>query len=237
MNPIFTTLLASALSSYAIPWLTSNGLHLQSGDITTLVNMAGVGLATLAAHWTHRKLAPSSATPPAVVAAIAQQPAAIQAEIAAAVIKPTVPASAVSVLFALALGGAFLMPGCASAPSAQEESTVTVAVDLAAGLAIQQGTQDPAVWKTRATNFKAIALSLQTVNNAGTATLATLAADLQPMVVKLGPADVLAANALVAALQPYLSQYQTTSPNVANTQAHVALILTAVINACTAYGA
>lgn len=137
------------------------------------------------------------------------------------------------------LAAAFLLgfTGCKTAPTATQQSGIAIAVDLAAGFGIQQGSTDPGVWKARATQFKTIATQLKTLNDAGTATLATLAGDLQPLIAKLPPADVLAANTLVAALTPYLNQQLAGNPTVANTQAAVDLILQAVIDACTVYGA
>ena len=137
----------------------------------------------------------------------------------------------------LAAGSMVGLSGCKTAPTQTQQSAISVAVDLATGFAIQQGSNDLTVWKTRATQFKAIATQIEKVNSAGTLTLATLEADLQPLIVKLGPADVLAANALVAALTPYVNQQVTANPTVANTQAAIEVLLDAVITTCTQYGA
>lgn len=126
---------------------------------------------------------------------------------------------------------------CKTLPTVNQQAGITVAIDIAAGFAIQQHDTDQSVWKARAAQYKAIALQLQALNNAGTATLATLQADLEPLIAKLPPADVLAAHALVAAVTPYVQQQISTNPKVANTQAAVAVVLQAVIDACTAYGA
>ena len=127
--------------------------------------------------------------------------------------------------------------GCATVPTQTEQTATAAAVTVATGIAIQQKDTDPQVWQKRAKEIKLIALELQAVNNAGNATLATLAADLQPQIAKLGPADVLAVNALVATLQPVLNQQIANNPKVGNTQVAVANIITAVLTACAAYGA
>lgn len=225
VNPVVTTTLASTLGAAIGLYLEAHGIVGATPAVTFALSI-GSGALTGVAHYLHRRFFPVSATPPGAVAAVAAEAAAAPS----AVVKALLP-----LMLVLSVAGSLV--GCATTPTQNEQTAVTVAVDIAAGYAIQQGTSDPVVWKARAVNFKTIALQLQTVNNGGTATLATLAADLQPMIVKLGPADVLAANALVAALQPYLTEQQTTGSNVANAQAHVALILTAVINACVAYGA
>lgn len=133
--------------------------------------------------------------------------------------------------------GVSVLQGCATAPTAGEQAGIVVAIDVATGLAIQQKDTDAAKWKSRATEYKAIAVELKTVNDAGTATLATLATDLAPLVAKLPPADQLAANALESALIPYLQSQIPGNANVQNAQASVDVILGAVIAACQAYGA
>lgn len=145
------------------------------------------------------------------------------------------------VVKALLLGLLFVGVGsglvaCKTAPTATEQAGISVAVDIATGAAIQNGgTSD--VWKARAVKFKAIAVSVKQVNDAGTATLATLAADLAPQLALLPPADQLAAHALVAAIQPYLDQEVAANPNLATTRATLDTILQAVIDSCSAYGA
>lgn len=133
--------------------------------------------------------------------------------------------------------GASVLQGCASAPTANQQAGIVVSVDVAAGLAIQQKDTDPVKWKARASEYKAIAVELKTVNDAGGATLATLAADLAPLVAKLPPADQLAASALESALIPYLQSQIPGNANVQNAQTTVDVVLTAVISACEAYGA
>lgn len=124
---------------------------------------------------------------------------------------------------------------CKTLPTGSQQAGIAAAVDIAAGLAIQQGSSDPAVWKARAAQFEAAAKALQSVNAAGPTTLQAIMADLQPYIAKLGPADVLAANALVAALTPIIQQQLGTNPTLATTQAEIALILGDVISACAAY--
>lgn len=130
----------------------------------------------------------------------------------------------------------FLITGCKTLPTPTQQAGITVAVDIATGAAIQNGGSSD-VWKSRAVKFKAVAVSVKQVNDAGTATLATLAADLQPQLALLSPADQLAAHALVAALQPYIDNEVAANPDLATTRAALDLILQAVIDSCVAYGA
>lgn len=127
--------------------------------------------------------------------------------------------------------------GCATAPTATESAGISVAVDIATAAAIQNGSNDPSAWKSRAVEYKAIAVKVKAVNDAGTATLATLAADLQPQIAKLPPADQLAANVLVTALTPYLNQELQGNAKLQTAQTAVDVIVQAVIDACTTYGA
>lgn len=149
------------------------------------------------------------------------------------------PPSTVAKILAVLFVGTLLavgLQGCKTLPTTQQQGLITAAVDVATGAAIQHGTTDQAVWKARAAKFKAIAVQLQTVNEAGPMTLATLAADLQPQIAKLGPSDALAANALVAAVTPYIQQQIQTNPSLGNAQAVVGMFLQAVIDACSVYG-
>lgn len=132
--------------------------------------------------------------------------------------------------------GASVLQGCATAPTATQRAGITVAVDIATGAAIQSG-EPQSAWTDRAAKFKAVAVKLKTLNDAGTATLATLAAALAPEIASLPPADQLAAHALVAALQPYLDQQVAASPQVGNALETVDVILQAVIDSCGSYGA
>lgn len=143
-------------------------------------------------------------------------------------------AVAPGVLALCVLGTVGGLSACASGPNATEQTAIAVAVDLATGFAIEQGTNIQSVKVARATNFEAIAKQLQTLNQAGNLTLPTLAADLGPAIAKLPPADQLAANALVAALTPWVNQ-QLSNPKVANAQATIAIFLSAVIQACAVY--
>lgn len=132
-------------------------------------------------------------------------------------------------------GGAMIVSACTTPPTAGQQAGIQVAVDVATGLAIQQKDSDPAVWKARAAQYRAIATQLQTLNSMGTATLATLAADLQPMIGQLPPAEQLAARSLVAALTPYLNAQLRDNPTLATTQAAVGAILAEFILACDTY--
>lgn len=167
---------------------------------------------------------------------------AVAAVTKAAVAAVSAPAKLMLATMALSIVlGASLLQGCATLtrieanPNAQ--TAVTSAVTLATAIAIQQKDTDPAVWQKRAKDIKIIALELKSVNDAGNATLATLAADLQPQIAKLGPGESLAVNSLVLTLQPLLNQQIGTNPNVGTTQVAVGSILTAVLTACAAYGA
>lgn len=135
--------------------------------------------------------------------------------------------------------GTAMLQGCATTPTAGQQAGIVVAVDVATGLAISDRGKvtDLAVQRARASEYKSIAVKVKAVNDAGTATLATLAAALEPEIAKLPPADQLAAHALVAALTPYLQSQIPGNANVQNVQTTVDIILAAVIGACEAYGA
>lgn len=138
----------------------------------------------------------------------------------------------VGVMFTLVVG----LSACKTVPTPTEQAGIVVAVDIATGAAIQEGTA-PAGYAARAAKFKAIAVEVKTVNDAGTATLATLAADIAPQIAKLPPADQLAAHALIAALTPYLNAETSGNPTLQTAQATLDVILQAVIDSCGAYGA
>lgn len=163
--------------------------------------------------------------------------AGIQAAVDAATKALTSAPVKIAAMLLLAVAIPIGLSACKTAPTATQQSQIVLAVDVASGVAIQQRDTDPAKWMARAVSYKAIATELKAVNDAGTATLATLAADLQPLVAKLPPADQLAASALVAALTPYLNQQTQSNPQVANIRATVDVILQAVIDSCDAYGA
>ena len=158
--------------------------------------------------------------------------AGIQAAVAAATqaLKTAAP------VLVLALFVGVGLTGCKTAPTVQESAGITIAVDIATGAAIQNGVQ-PADYKARAAEFKAIAVEVKAVNDAGTATLATLAADIEPLIAKLPPADQLAAHALVAALTPYLNAELQGDNGLKNVQTTLDTVLQAVIDSCGAYGA
>jgi hypothetical protein len=143
----------------------------------------------------------------------------------------------VALTVALTLGAMSQLTACATLPTATQDAAITTTVSIATGFAIQQKDTDAKVWQTRAQQIKLIALELKSVNDSGSASLATLAADLQPQIQKLGPADVLAVNSLVAVLTPLLNQQIQNNPKVGNTQVAVDSILTAVITTCAAFGA
>jgi hypothetical protein len=159
----------------------------------------------------------------------------VSAAVAAAPAKLMLTALMLGATLSLAVG----LTACATAPTAQEQAGVTVAVDVGTGLLISNNGKitDLATQKARAVEYKAIALKVKAVNDAGTATLATLADVLQPEIAKLPPADQLAAAAFVAGLSPILNQGIPGNPNVQNVQTRVDLILAAIIGTCEAYGA
>ncbi len=158
--------------------------------------------------------------------------AGVQAAVAAATQAVKTVAPALVLGLALSVG----LVGCKTAPTAQQSAGITVAVDIATAAAIQNGVQ-PAEYKARAANFKSIAVSVKAVNDAGTATLATLAADLEPQITKLPPPDQIAAHVLVAALKPYLDAELQGNDGLKNVQTTLDVILQAVIDSCAAYGA
>jgi hypothetical protein len=186
---------------------------------------AVAGAVVIASHHSYQAGANSiiTAGANAVASAIAQTPA-----------KLMISAMLLGVVASASLG----LTACATAPTASERGIV-VAVDVATGLALSEGgkVSDLAVLKARAVEYKAIAMKVKAVNDAGTATLATLAAALQPEIAKLPPADQLAAQALIAALTPYLQSQIPGNADVQNIQTTVDLILSNVILACEAYGA
>ncbi len=127
------------------------------------------------------------------------------------------------------------LAGCKTAPTATEQSAVTVAVYIVAGHAIKRDDVVPAIWAARAARYKAAAVMLQTTNDAGDATIATLAADLAPLLDKLNPTDRLAADGLIAALTPYLQAQVDANPEVGYSRERLSTILAALIRACDAY--
>lgn len=165
---------------------------------------------------------------------------AYQSGAASSVVQAVASAPAKLMLAALMVGallGLSTLTACTTLPTATQDAAITTTVSIATGFAIQQKDTDPKVWQTRAQQIKLIALELKQVNDAGTATLATLAADLQPQVAKLGPAEVIAVNGLVAVLTPLLNDQIAHNPKVGNTQVAVDSILAAVLTTCSAYGA
>lgn len=129
------------------------------------------------------------------------------------------------------------LTACKTAPTVKEQSIVAIAINVAAGRAIQRDDAVPAVWKARAEQYKAAAVRLQSVNDAGTATVASLVAEVQPLIEKLGPADQLAARSLLAGLTPYLQEQVNANEDLKNSRERVSYILATFITACEAYGA
>lgn len=127
-----------------------------------------------------------------------------------------------------------LLGACKTVPTANQQTGITLAVELATGAAIEYQITDPGAKKVRAQLFEDGAKAIQKINDAGTLTLPLLAQTLQPLIAKLPPADQLAANTLVLALKPWVDQ-QLTNPAVANTQATIDVFLNAVIAACAIY--
>lgn len=164
---------------------------------------------------------------------------AYQTGAASTVAQTVASAPAKLVLAAMALSvvlGASALQGCTTAPTPTAQAGITVAVDIATAAAIQSGAPAES-YKARAASFKDIAVKVKAVNDAGTATLATLAADIEPLVAKLPPPDQIAAHVLIAALTPYVNVEIQGNPKLQNTQATLDLILQAVIDSCSAYGA
>lgn len=220
--------------SKAWQWFLANGDKLLTGVSTALVAMAATGLIPAGAAWyavitgvlgvVHTVFFPEPAPAGGTVQSQntnTKQGGHARVEILAAV----------AGLAILTLGVAV---SCKTLPTGSQQAGINAAVDIAVGLAVQEG-QPQAAWAPRAAQFEAAAKALATVNAAGPTSLQSLMADLQPYIAKLGPADVLAANALVAALTPIVQAQLGTNPTLANTQAEISLILQDVIAACSAY--
>lgn len=154
---------------------------------------------------------------------------------AAGTVKPGVTTVAKMIPLLLVACTAAMLVACATPPTVSEKSGVTVATYLVTGQAIKQKDSDPAVWSRRASYYKAVALQIQDHNNAGTATLATLAADLEPALAQLPPDQRLAAEALITAFTPYLQEQVNANPVVSYSQERLAVILVALIRTCDAY--
>jgi len=217
MNPIWTTVITSLVSSVLIPalekWL---GVSLPQ-DVQLGLNGALIGAATGAAHYVHQQVQKGGLPPPANGTA-----------------KGYAKLWLLGWIVTLATLVTVILPGCATTPNATEQSAIAVATDLATGYAIEKGLTFQADKVARAARYEAIAKQLQTLNTAGTLTMATLAADLTPLVMQLPPADQLAANALIAALTPWVQQ-QLQNPKVANAQATIGIFLSSVVQACATY--
>lgn len=131
-----------------------------------------------------------------------------------------------------------VIAGCAATPTAKEQVAVAVVVNIAAGRAIQRSDTDTAVWAARATEYKTIAVQIREASKDSNATVATLGLELRALVAKnLGPANQIAANAVIAAVTPYLQQEAADHPNVANVTARLSYMLDQFIMTCDAYGA
>lgn len=144
-----------------------------------------------------------------------------------------------AVVISLLLAGAVLSPlvlvGCKTAPTQSQAAGIAAAVDVAVGAAVQNGSSDSAVWKAKAQRFEDIARQVKSLDSADFTSLAAFANDIQPVLDKLGPADALAAHAVIAALVPFLQQTIAANPTVATTQAAINAVLQDVINACALY--
>lgn len=139
-------------------------------------------------------------------------------------------------IVSMAVMAAGSLVACKTAPSVQQSATVTIATEAAVVAAVQNGSNDAAVWTARAAKYEKIAKELKAVNDSPTgATLATLRADLQPKIAALSPGEALAANAVIAALQPYIDAQVQQNPSVGSTQQAIDVILNAVIAATSAY--
>lgn len=211
--------------------ITRYGAHALSYIVSALTVVAGTNPALLPPGW----------LPYVGLAGVILTGVHGQATGVAPVAKDTLAAAkAVMVLMTCLLVTAVMstaLTACATAPTATEQSATGVAVNIIAGRAIQREDADPGVWKARAAGYKAAAVRLQTVNAGGTATVATLVAELQPLIAKLGPADQNAARILVAALTPYIQEQANANPAVAQTSERLSYILATFIAACEAYGA
>lgn len=129
----------------------------------------------------------------------------------------------------------FGLPGCKTTPTANQQLGLAVLVDAAVGIAVQNGSQDPAVWAERAAKVLSIAKQLQAIDQGEVATLPALTAALGPLIdqAKLAPAERLAANALITALAQVIQQ----NANNASlpTQAAIQIVLADVIMAASVY--
>lgn len=133
-----------------------------------------------------------------------------------------------------ALAGIVSLEGCATTPTGAQSAIVSVVVDAAVGIAVQNGSKDPAVWASRAKTISGIATQLKAVDSGVATTLPLLTAALEPLLVKaaLGPADTLAANALIVALTQVI---QTNIPAGQNASAAIQAVLQDVITATSLY--
>lgn len=119
----------------------------------------------------------------------------------------------------------------------QQVTNIALVVDAATSIAIQQEDTNPAIWKARAVDYKAIAVELASKNSTVPATLATLRADLAPLIAKLPPGEVLAANVFLAVVGPQVDQQLAGDPDVAVVRTDIGIVLQAVIDTCNAFGA
>lgn len=125
-----------------------------------------------------------------------------------------------------------VLAACALTPA--QNAAVSVLVDAAVGVAVQHDTKDPAVMAKRAAQVVSIAGQLKALDGGVIATLPLVTAALQPLLVKanLGPADLLAANVLVAALSQVINAQ--VNPSSGQTAA-IQTILQDVITAASLY--
>lgn len=125
--------------------------------------------------------------------------------------------------------------GCSTTPTLDQRAAVTVVIDAAVGVAVQNGSKDPVRWAARAKQIQSIAKQLQVLAAGDAATLPALTIALQPMLDKLAltPVDQVAANALIAALSQVIQQ--NTGKLDANATQVIAEVLSDVITAASVY--
>lgn len=98
--------------------------------------------------------------------------------------------------------------GCATPPTEAQQTGITVIVDAGVGYVVQKDSKDPAVWSERATKIISIAHQLQALDSGTISTVPMIMDALRPMLAaaNLGPAEMIAANALVASLSQLIQQ-------------------------------
>lgn len=102
-------------------------------------------------------------------------------------------------LFALGLS---ILVGCQTTPTANQQLAIDTGVNAAVAILIQNGTQDPTIWRARAERTLAIVDQLQTVASSNTVSVSDLLQALSPLLdqAHLQPGERIAANQLIATL-------------------------------------